>query len=149
LANKLSLENFSSTPNIRRHRVIVLVAGVHRGSLTALAYAQSLTKDVTAVHVSVDPAESQKVRDRWALYGGGTRLVILESPYRLFIEPVMEYLGGLLEIRQPSEMVTIVVPQFVPAHWWENFLHNQTALMLRFALLFKPGVVIVEVPYQV
>lgn len=61
----------------------------------------------------------------------------------------MEYIGGLLAIRQPYEMVTIVVPQFVPAHWWENFLHNQTALMLRFALLFKPGIAIVEVPYQV
>ena len=61
----------------------------------------------------------------------------------------MEYIEGLLAIRQKNEMLTIVVPEFIPAHWWENLLHNQTALALRFALLFKPGVVVVEVPYQV
>jgi hypothetical protein len=61
----------------------------------------------------------------------------------------MEYINQLLELRQPNELLTVVVPQFVPKHWWENLLHNQTALLLRFALLFKPGLVILEVPYQV
>ncbi len=61
----------------------------------------------------------------------------------------MEYFNQLLELRQPNELLTVVVPQFVPKHWWENLLHNQTALLLRFALLFKPGLVILEVPYQV
>jgi amino acid transporter len=149
LAEKLSLKNFYSTPHFTHHRVIVLVAGVHRGSLAALSFACSLSPDVTAVHVSIDPAESQKVREKWSTYGEGTRLVILDSPYRLLVEPVMEYIEKLLEQRRVNEMLTIIVPQFVPAHWWENFLHNQTALLLRFALLFKPGVVIVEVPYQV
>ena len=105
--------------------------------------------DVTAVHVSVDPAESDKVREKWTLYGEGTRLVILDSPYRLMIEPVMEYIKSVLAVRQPHEFMTVVVPQFVPGHWWENLLHSQTALLLRFALLFNPGLVIVEVPYQV
>ncbi|HEY9076237.1 MAG TPA: APC family permease [Anaerolineaceae bacterium] len=149
LANKLSLENFRSSPHIKRHRVLVLIAGVHRGSLAALTYAKSLSTDVTAVHVSIDPQESIKVREKWSLYGEGTRLVVLESPYRLMVEPVIEYIDKLLEFRQPNELLTIVVPQFVPSHWWENLLHNQTALLLRFALMFKPGLVIVEVPYQV
>lgn len=149
LAMKLTLDNYQSAARITRHRVIVLIGGVHKGSLKALEYARSVSPDVTAVHISIDPAESQKIRDKWGQYGEGTRLVILESPYRLLVEPVMQYLGKLLAARQPSEMLTIVLPQFVPAHWWENLLHNQTALMLRFALLFKPGVVIVEVPYQV
>ncbi len=148
LASRLSLNNFKSA-RITRHRVVVLVAGVHCGSLTALDYARSLSPDVTAVHVSVDAEESQKVRDKWSIYGKGTRLVILDSPYRLLIEPVMQYLETLLAVRQSNELLTIVVPQFVPAHWWENLLHNQTALLLRFALIFKPGLVIVEVPYQV
>jgi amino acid transporter len=149
LAHKLSLNNYNTSTRIMRHRVILLLASVHRGSLTALNYARSLSPDVTAVHVSIDPTESEKVREKWGLYGEGTRLVILESPYRLFVEPFMQYLEMLLKARQPDELLTIVVPQFVPAHWWENLLHNQTALLLRFALLFKPGLVIVEVPYQV
>jgi len=149
LAKKLSLENYHSQPRITRQRVLVLLAGVHRGSLAALTYAESLSEDVTALHVSVDPTESEKVRAKWELYGDGTRLVILESPYRLLIEPVLEYINKLLSVRQPNEILTIVVPQFVPTHWWENLLHNQTALMLRFALMFKPGLVIIEVPYLV
>jgi amino acid transporter len=149
LAQKLSLENFHSTPRIIRHRVIVLIAGVHRGSLAALTYAHTFGPDITAVHVSIDHKESEKVREKWNIYGNGARLVILESPYRLLIEPVLEYIDALLKIRQPNELLTIVVPQFVPVHWWENFLHNQTALLLRFALLNMQGVVIVEVPYQV
>ncbi len=149
LARKLSLENFTARPRLARHRVLVLIAGVHRGSLAALAYARSLGSDVTAVHVSVDPAESEKVRAKWNIYGEGTRLVILESPYRLLIEPVLDYIEKMRAARQPNELLTIVVPQFIPSHWWENLLHNQTALLLRFALLFKPGLVIVEVPYQV
>lgn len=61
----------------------------------------------------------------------------------------MGYIGSLLAILQPNERLTVVVPQFVPQHWWENLLHDQTALLLRFALLFKKGLVILEVPYQV
>lgn len=149
LAAKLSLENYSSLPRVKRHRVVVLIAGVHRGSLSALTYARSLSDDITAVHVSVDENETEKVRQKWFAHGDGVRLVILESPYRLLIEPVLEYIEKLLVKRVPGEILTIVVPQFVPSHWWENLLHNQTALLLRFALIFKPGIVIVEVPYQV
>lgn len=149
LARKLSLDNFHSSTRISRHRVIVLVAGVHRGSLSALDYARSISRDVTAVHVSIDENESKKVREKWNVYGEGTRLVVIESPYRLMVEPVMQFIENILKTRQSNEILTVVVPQFVPAHWWENLLHNQTALLLRFALIFKPGLVIVEVPYQV
>jgi hypothetical protein len=129
--------------------VILLIGGVHCGSLSALAYARSLSSDVTAVYVSINPQEELKVRDKWSTYGEGIRLVILESSYRLFIEPVMEYIESLLALRRSNELLTIVVPQFVTRHWWENLLHDQTALLLRFALLLKPGVVVIEVPYQV
>jgi len=149
LATKLSLDKYKSSIRVSRQRIIVLVAGVHRGTLSALAYARSLGPDVTAVHVSIDPEESARLREKWEQYGDGTRLVILNSPYRLLLEPVLEYIQQLLSIRDPNEVLTVIVPQFVPSHWWENLLHNQTALMLRFALLFKPGLVIMEVPYQV
>ncbi len=149
MAKSLSLDNYQSYQRINRHRVIVLIAGVHRGSLKALTYARSLSDDVTAVHVSIDPAESEKVRDKWTSFGEGVRLVILESPYRLLVEPVMEYIENISSTTQAHEMITVVVPQFITKQWWGNFLHNQTALLLRFGLLFKPRVVIVEVPYQV
>lgn len=149
LAAKLSLENYHPHARISRHRIIVLIAGVHSGSLEALTYAESLGADVTAVHVSIDEKETEKVREKWKAYGDGTRLVILESPYRLLVEPILDYIQKLLAVREPNELLTIVVPQFIPAHWWENLLHNQTALLLRGALMFKPGLVIVEVPYQV
>jgi hypothetical protein len=77
------------------------------------------------------------------------RLVILDSPFRLLLEPLMEYIQEIAARRQPNEMITIVVPQFVPRRWWQNLLHTQTATWLRFALLFKPGIVITDVPYQV
>jgi len=147
LAAKLSLSNFRSIGKTRRHRVILLVGGVHRGSLIALNYARALSPDVTAVHVSTDPQEAEKVQSRWSQYGEGTRLVILDSPYRLLVEPVMEYIDRILSEMQPREMLTVVLPQFVPGRWWENLLHRQSALMLRFGLMTRPGVVIVEVPY--
>lgn len=149
LAKKLSLDDFTSPPKVAHHRVVILISGVHRGSLSALNYARSLGHDVTAVHVSIDEAETERLKQKWFYYGDGVRLVILESPYRLMIEPIIQYIERLLAIQQHGERLTIVVPQFVPRHWWENLLHNQTALMLRFALIFKPGLVIVEIPYQV
>ncbi len=149
LARKLSLDDYHKQVRIRKNRIIVLIAGVHRGSLEAMEFARTLGPDLTAVHVSMDEKEAQKVREKWGMYGEGMRLVILNSPYRLFIEPVMDYVEMLLKNREAGELLTIIVPQFITNRWWQNFLHSQTALMLRFALLFKRGVVVVEIPYLV
>jgi len=149
LAARLSLENYGGLPRIARHRVIIPIGGVHRGTLAALRYARTLSDDITAVHVSIDPQEAEKVRQKWEIWGDGRRLVILESPYRLFIEPLLEYIDEIESQRQPNEIITIVVPEFVPRHWWAGLLHTQTALTLRMALLFHKDIVITSVPYQV
>ena len=149
LAKQLSLDEFSGMPRIVRHRIIVPIGGVHRGSLAALAYARSLSHDVTAVYVSIDPVEAEKVQHKWEMWGDGARLVVLDSPYRLLVEPLVAYIEKIDKARQANEMITIVVPQFVPRHWWANALHAQTALMLRMALLFRPNIVVTDVPYQV
>ena len=149
LAAHLSLEQFGPPPRIPRHRVIMLVSSVHRGTLVALRYARSLSDDVTAVHVSIDLDEAEKVQHKWELWGDGVRLVILDSPYRLLLEPLLEYIEEVASHRRPNEILTIVVPQFVPKRWWHNLLHTQAATLLRIVLLFKPGVVITDVPYQV
>jgi hypothetical protein len=149
LAGHLSLDDYGAPPRVSRHRVIVPISGVHRGSLLALRYARALSSDVTAVHVSVDPNEAEKIKHKWEKWGDGVRLVILESPYRLLLEPLLEYIEEVADQRQANEVITIVVPQFVPHHWYHNLLHTQAALLLRLALLFKPGIVITDVPYQI
>jgi amino acid transporter len=149
LAKELSLEDYGTPPRIARHRVILPISGVHRGTLAALHYARSLSDDVTAVHVPVDSAEAEKVQRKWELWGDGVRLVMLDSPYRLLQEPLLEYIEEIAAQRQPGEAITVVVPQFVPRRWWHNLLHTQTAMVLRLVFLFKPGIVITDVPYQV
>lgn len=149
LASRLSLDDLAEPPYITRHRVILPISGVHQGSLAALRYAQALSDDVTAVHVCIEPADAEKVQQKWDLWGRGVRLVILDSPYRLLIEPLLRYIEDLMRKRQPNEIITIVVPQFVARRRWHNVLHAQTATWLRLALLFKPGVVVTDVPYHV
>ncbi len=149
LARDLSLENYGQPPPPKRHRVIIPISAVHQGTLEALDYALSLSDDVTAVHVSIDPEQKAALERKWNWWGKGTRLIIIESPYRTFLEPFLEYLDSIYAILQPNERLTIVVPQFTPKHWWHNLLHTQTAFWLRFTLLSKRGIVITEVPYQV
>jgi hypothetical protein len=96
----------------------------------------------------MDADEAQRVKDKWEIWGDGVRLVILDSPYRLLLEPLLGYVGKLAAQRQPGELITIVVPQFVPLRWWHNLLHTQTAVMLRVALLFRPGITVTDVPYH-
>jgi len=149
LARDLSLDNLGRPPRTHRHRVIVPISGVHRGTLITLDYARSLSPDVTAVHISIDPAETDRLRRKWEEWGEGVRLVIIDSPYRAFLEPFLEYVEGLNRQRQADERMTIVVGQLVPREWWHNLLHTQTAYWLRFALLSKNDIVVTEVPYQV
>ena len=121
---------------------------MHQGTLQALDYALAISPDVTVVHISIDPEQTDTLRQKWNWWGKGVRLVVIESPYRTFLEPFLDYIMELLGILQPNERLTIIVPQFVPRHGWQNLLHTQTAFWLRFALLGKKGIVITEVPYQ-
>jgi len=149
LAKHLSLDHYGAPPRTSRHRVILAVGGVHRGTLAALRYARILSDDITAVHVSIDPEEAERIREKWETWGDGYRLVILESPYRLLIEPMLEYIEEIDDQRQPNELITLVVPQFIPKHAYTEVLHARTADTLRKVLLNRSGIVITEVPYQV
>lgn len=147
LAERLSLQELRMPRRIRRHRVVMPVGGVHQGTMMALEYARSLSDDVTAVYVAIDPEEEETFRRKWAIWGGGTRLVVLESPYRTLMEPLLEYLEEMADAQPVDEVLTVVVPRFVPTRWWQNLLHTQTAVWLRLALMFRRGVVITDVPY--
>jgi amino acid transporter len=150
VAHSLSLENYGEPPPYNlRHRVIVPISNVHQGTLAALRYARTLSDDITAVHISLELSDTEKIRKRWETWGRGTRLVIVDSPYRLFLEPLLAYIDEILSSRQANETITIVVPHFVPGHNIYKALHMQTAEMLRRELLSTPGVIITEVPYQI
>jgi hypothetical protein len=146
-ASQLSLDDYGAPARARRHRVIVPIGGVHRGVLEALNYARLLSEDVTAVYVDTDPAETARVREKWNKWGDGVRLTILQSEYRSILDPLLMYLDKV-EACQQGDMVTVVMPQFLASRWWHNLMHNQTAFLLRLALLFRRGMVVTDVPYR-
>lgn len=149
VAESLTLDDYVPPARIVRQRVILLISGVHRGSMTALRYARTLSDDITAVHVCIEPADAEKIQQKWEIWGDGIRLVILDSPYRLFIEPLLEYINEIDEHRAPNEVITIVVPQFIPKNPVSNLLHTRTADTLRTVLLGRKEIVIMEVPYLI
>lgn len=150
LAKTLSLDNLGIIPpHTMRHRVIMPVSGVHQGTLAALRYARMLSDDVTAVHVVIEPLEAEKVRAKWETWGEGVRMVMLDSPYRLFIEPILGYISEIANERQLGETITIVVPEFVSDNRLTSALHTNTANILREQLKNQHGIVITNVPYHV
>jgi hypothetical protein len=139
--------HFHLPPPTVRHRVLVPITGIHQGSLTALRYARSLSSDVTALHVAMDPSESESLHKNWPAWGDGIRLVEIDSPHKMVLEPLLDYIQGMLAIRQPNEIITVVVPQSVRPRWWSNLMRTQMAVLLRLSLPFQTGIVITDVPY--
>jgi len=128
---------------------IVPIASINKATLHALAYAKRIKADrIVAVHVTDDAEEAAHWQETWQEYGGsGANLVILESPYRALIPPLLSYIG-VLQRRRPQAIIMVIVPEYVPRHWWEQLLHSQTALRLKAALLFRPNTVVISVPYH-
>lgn len=148
VAIQLSLSDATKPMPLPRHTAVVPVDSIHRGVLAALAFAESFAPgNVTAVHVELDPVQTAKLRERWDSWSNNVPLVILPSPYRSLIGPIMTYIDDA-DRRDPDDMFAVVVPEFIPHHWWEYLLHNQTAFLLRAALLLRKGKVVISVPYQ-
>lgn len=147
VADQLSLEEDGDPPVITRHTVLVPVGDLHRGVVRALQYAKSLSPDARAIFVETDPARTRKLEEKWQKWGCGVPLVVLTSPYRSLLGPFLEYLNHL-QGQGESHFVTIVIPEFIPARWWQYLLHNQTALLIKGALLFRKNVVVTDVPYH-
>lgn len=148
MSRQLSLKNWRRPLRVKRHRVIIPISGVHHGVMNALRYARSISDDVTAVYVEVDPASTPIIEEMWQTWGDGVRLVILPSPYRSLIEPLLDYVNSISDAGASDEVVTIVLPQFVPARWWHNFLHNQSILFIRMAFLRRSNTIVTDVPYR-
>ncbi|HYT31441.1 MAG TPA: APC family permease, partial [Thermoanaerobaculia bacterium] len=148
IAVELSLEGLEGPPQFQ-HTVLVLVGDVHRGVVRAVQYSRTLvapTAAVRGVYVETDPARTHKVEEKWAKWGLGVPLVVLTSPYRSVLRPLLEYIDSI-QSRGDDQMVTIVLPEFLPRKWWQHILHNQTALLVKGALLFRRNIVVADVPY--
>ncbi|MET0487656.1 MAG: APC family permease [Candidatus Rokuibacteriota bacterium] len=147
VASQLSLEDMSTPPPLDG-TILVLVGDLHRGVVRALQYAQLLAPNAKAVYVETDPERTRRLEERWGKWGMGVPLVVLNSPYRMLLGPLMEYIDQLQRQRGENHVVTIVVPEFIPAKWWQQLLHNQTALLIKGQLLFRRNVVVTDVPYH-
>jgi amino acid transporter len=158
VAEQLSLEGLkpekwvglASRP---RHKVVVPVAGIHRGTLPALRFARSLSKDVTAVMVDVEPEVTSAVREKWSAWAHDVPLVVLDSPYRSTLGPLLDYLAESDQREPERGLAVVVLPEFVTATRWHSLLHNQTAQLVKRVLVYQRGHapkdrVIIDVPYH-
>ncbi len=147
VSRELSLDSPDESVEPHDHKVIVPIGAVHRAVIPAIRYAKSISKDVTAVYIASDQESADKIREKWNEVKSGIPLVIIHSPYRFVIKPLIDYIDAASHSTEES-LVTVVIPEFVPHQWWQQFLHNQTALFIKAALLFKRKVVVTSVPFH-
>ncbi len=145
---QIALDRRGERPPLpRRNIVIIPISGLNRAVVRALDYARSRPGEIRAVYVDLDPEESAKVKIQWAQWGGGVNLIALSSPYRSVLRSLLDYVEEVLE-KDSNTWITVVIPEILPARWWQNILHNQRALMLKASLLFKDRVILIDVPYH-
>ena len=148
VAEQIALDRRGARPPLpRRNIVIIPISGLNRAVVRAVDFARSRPGEIRAVYVDLDPEESAKVKIQWAQWGGGINLIALASPYRSVLGSLIEYIEEILE-KEPNTWVTVVIPEILPARWWQNILHNQRAFMLKAALLFKERVILIDVPFH-
>ena len=123
------------------------IADITKTTVNALNYARTLSPKVVGVHVTDDAEAAAHLQEKWAKWGEGVNLVILESPYRSLMGPLLSYID-MVQKKRPKAMITVLVPEYIPAHWWEQVLHSQTALRLKASLLLRPNTVVTSVPYH-
>lgn len=147
VAEQVSLTRDTRPPRPRRNLVIMPIGGVNRSVVRAVDYARSRGGEIRAILVDVDKEETALVQIKWAQWGCGVPLVVLPSPYRSILGSILDYIEDLQQ-KDPDCWITVVIPEILPARWWQNILHNQRALLLKGALLFKDRVVLTDVPYH-
>ncbi len=148
IATQLALGDQIAEPPAQPHTAILLVGDLHQGVLPALAVARSFAPDrVTAVTVAIEPEQARQLQQRWRQFIPDVPLVVLESPYRSLVGPLLRYID-MVDAQTDNDLLVVVIPEFVPLRWWEYLLHNQTAFLLRAALLLRKRKIVVSVPYQ-
>jgi len=146
VAAELTVQGWQPEP-VKHHTVLVPIGGIQKAVVQALRYGRTLSDDVRAVYVDIDPAATEGLRQQWSAWGQRTELIVLESPYRSLMEPLLEYVEEV-QADNPDGYVTVILPEFVPRRIWHHLLHNQHALLIKGALLFKPNVIVTSVPFH-
>ena len=146
VAAELTLDGWQPE-GVGHHTVLVAIGGIQKAVVQALRYGRTLSDDVRAVYVDVDPAATEGLRRQWIEWNQGVELIVLESPYRSLMEPLLEYVDQV-QANNPDGYVTMILPEFVPRRIWHHLLHNQHALLIKGALLFKPNVIVTSVPFH-
>jgi amino acid transporter len=146
VASQLTLRGWQRRRK-RHNTVLVPISGIQRAVVEAIDYARTLSADVRAVYVNIDPSTTEHLKRDWEKWEDGVPLVVLQSPYRSLMEPLLEYIEQA-SAERPDDYVTVVLPEFVPAQWWHHLFHNQRALLIKGALLFKPNTVVTSVPFH-
>jgi amino acid transporter len=148
VATQLSMEIIDDTLEPIKNTVIVPISGIHRGVMSALRYAKSISPEsVTAVYVDFEEEATAKLKERWNKLDLGVKLVVLPSPYRELTRPILKFIHRVDRMRD-DDIITVVIPEFVPKRWWQQLLHNQSSLLLKGALLFRENVIVTNVPYH-
>jgi len=134
-------------------RVVIPVSGVHRGVIDALSFARTITSDVTAVYIELEPGAGERIRQEWSQRWPEIPLAVVSSPYRSIIGPLLDYLDEMDARHHDGQLAVVVLPELVPARWWQGLLHNQTGWLLKAALLYRRRHlgfqrVIIDVPYH-
>ena len=147
VAEQLRLMPLQATPPQRiEHFVLMPIDDVNYASLRAMSFARIICKDITVLHIATDPTRAEKIKQKMQTYAPDMKLVIVESPLRAFMRPLLNYVE-VLHNQHPGGFLTIVMPEFITAHWWERFLHNRTAEHLTQAFKKHPNIAVVNVPY--
>jgi len=147
VTEQVTLSRGHRPPLPRRNIVLIPIGGVNRAVIRAVDYARSRPGEIRAVLVDTESEETAKLEMQWAQWGCGVNLVVLPSPYRSILGSLLDYIEEILE-KEPESWITVVIPEILPARWWQNILHNQRALMLKAALLFKDRVILTDVPFH-
>lgn len=147
VAQQLKMANYTPPAAPMKNTVILMVPTLHRGLMPALEYARSLSNDCRAVHICTDPDRIPMLKERWEQYAEDMPLVILNSPYRSFISPIMQYLDAV-QMERRNHIITVIVTEFVPTKWWHSLLHGNQGLRLKLALLDRRDVVVTNVRYH-
>ena len=148
LDDRLALERIPAGKEVAAEPIVIVpVARLDRTARQAIAFANSISKTATAVHITNNPESAAELRERWPDWAGATELVVVESPYRALVGPLLRYMDAL-QAQDPGRPVLVVLSEVVPRHWWENLLHNQTALRLKLRLFARPNTIVADVPYH-
>jgi hypothetical protein len=152
--DELSLKGLPpSLKPVEATRVVIPISGIHRGMVGAVNFARSISENVTAVYIELEPGTGDKAKVEWEAWWPDVPMVVIPSPFRSIVGPLLQFLDETDALHNDGQLAAVVLPEFIPGKWWQTLMHNQTAWLIKAALLYrrrKPGMerVVIDVPFH-